>query len=156
ADAAMRGAMRAASLTGRLLAFSRQQPLDPQSVDINRLVSGMSELIDRTIGESIASELILAPDLAPGYCDPHQLEAALLNLVINARDAMPSGGRLTIRTGNVRLAAAEAAEAELSPGQYVMLAVEDSGTGIPPEHLDRVFEPFFTTKEVGKGSGLGL
>jgi signal transduction histidine kinase/CheY-like chemotaxis protein len=156
ADAAMRGAMRAASLTGRLLAFSRQQPLDPQSVDINRLVSGMSELIDRTIGESIASEQILAANLAPGYCDPHQLEAALLNLVINARDAMPSGGRLTIRTGNVRLAAAAAAEAELTAGPYVMLAVEDSGIGIPPEHLDRVFEPFFTTKEVGKGSGLGL
>jgi signal transduction histidine kinase len=156
AAAAMRSAVRAAALTGRLLAFSRQQPLHAQAVDINRLVSGMSELIERTIGESIEEKLSLAPDLSAGYCDPHQLEAALLNLVINARDAMPSGGTLTIATENVTFDAAAAADAELSPGPYLMLAVSDTGTGIPPDVLDRVFEPFFTTKEIGKGSGLGL
>jgi signal transduction histidine kinase/CheY-like chemotaxis protein len=156
AEAAMRGATRAAALVQRLLTFSRRQPLNPTNVDANELVSGMDDLVRRSIGEAIICEMALAADLAPCHCDFNQLESALLNIVLNARDAMPQGGRLTITTANVALAGAEAEQAGLDPGAYVMLAVSDEGHGMTPEIRNRAFEPFFTTKEVGKGSGLGL
>jgi PAS domain S-box-containing protein len=156
-DSAMRGAQRAVSLTQRLLAFSRQQPLDPKPVDISRLVTGMSDLLHRSIGEQIAVETILAGGLARANVDAHQLEIAVINLAVNARDAMPGGGRLTITTANVRLDAAALAEtAEAVAGDYIMLAVADTGTGMTPEALARAFEPFFTTKDIGHGTGLGL
>jgi signal transduction histidine kinase len=151
------GAQRAASLTHRLLAFSRRQPLQPQVVDLNALVAGMSDLFKRTLGESIRVETILAEDLWNTRADPNQLESALLNLVINARDAMPAGGRLTIRTANRTLDEDyAAAHAEVVPGDYVLVSVSDTGTGMPSEVLERAFEPFFTTKDIGQGTGLGL
>jgi PAS domain S-box-containing protein len=158
AEAAMRGATRAALLVSQLLAFSRRQPLNPRSVDLNKLVGGLSELLHRTLGETIAVETVLGARLWHTKADPNQLENALLNLAINARDAMPGGGRLTIETANVFLdeAYAEAAEEPIEAGQYVMLAVTDNGSGMSPEVIARAFEPFFTTKGVGRGSGLGL
>jgi two-component system NtrC family sensor kinase len=146
-EAARQGAQRAAGLTHRLLAFSRRQPLQPQAVNLNRLVGGMSDLFRRTLGGGLWLT----------SADQNQLESALLNLVINARDAMPVGGKLTIETANCHLDEGYAfANAEVQPGQYVMAAVTDTGTGMPREVLEKVFEPFFTTKEVGQGTGLGL
>ncbi len=157
ADGAMRGADRAAALTQRLLAFSRRQPLAPQPIDVNDLVAGMSDLLHRTIGETIRIETALAPGLWRVSADANQLENALLNLAVNARDAMPDGGKLTIETANVFLDKEYAAShEEVQPGEYVTLAVSDTGTGIPKETMARVFEPFFTTKGAGRGSGLGL
>jgi PAS domain S-box-containing protein len=154
---AMKGAERAASLTQRLLAFSRRQPLAPKSVDADRLVTGMSELLQRSLGELVRLEVVTSPGLWRVEVDPNQLESAILNLAVNARDAMPEGGQLTIETANVRLDEGyAAAHAEVPPGQYVMIAVTDSGSGMPREVVERAFEPFFTTKEVGKGTGLGL
>ena len=157
ADNAMRGARRAESLTQRLLAFSRQQPLEPKSVDVGRLVSGMSDLLRRTIGEQIAVETVLAGGLWRAHADPNQLEIAIVNLAVNARDAMPNGGKLTIETSNVHLDERyAAAQVEVLPGQYVMLAVTDNGMGMPTDVKAKAFDPFFTTKDVGHGTGLGL
>ncbi len=156
-DNAAEGAQRAAQLTARLLAFSRQQPLDPQPVDTNKLVGGMSELLRRTIGEAVRVETVLAGGLWRASIDAGQLESAILNLCVNARDAMPDGGKLTIETGNAHLDDAYAASHnEVTAGQYVMVSVTDTGTGMPPDVVNRAFDPFFTTKGVGKGTGLGL
>ena len=159
-DNAIEGASRAATLTQRLLAFSRQQPLAPKPLDVNKLVQGMSELLHRTLGEQVEVETVLAGGLWQANVDPNQMENALLNLAVNARDAMegvPGVRRLTIETGNAYLDDAYAAgHPELVPGQYVMVAVSDTGPGMAPAVVDRVFEPFFTTKPVGKGTGLGL
>ncbi|WP_150290089.1 CHASE3 domain-containing protein [Sphingobium estronivorans] len=156
-DNAAEGAQRAAQLTARLLAFSRQQPLDPQPTDLNKLVGGMSELLRRTIGESIRVETVLAGGLWRASIDASQLEAAIINLCVNSRDAMPTGGRLTIETANAHLDDAYvAAHEDVAAGQYVMVSVTDTGTGMPPEVVERAFDPFFTTKGVGKGTGLGL
>jgi signal transduction histidine kinase/CheY-like chemotaxis protein len=156
-DNAMEGAERAAQLTSRLLAFSRQQPLAPKAVDANKLVGGMSEMLRRTLGEDIRIETVLAGGLWTAFIDGGQLENALLNLCVNARDAMPDGGRLTIETSCAHLDDAYAAtHAEVVPGQYVMISVSDTGTGMPPEVMERAFDPFYTTKGVGKGTGLGL
>jgi signal transduction histidine kinase/CheY-like chemotaxis protein len=150
-------AQRGAELTKRLLAFARKQALVPRVVALNPLVAGLDPLLRRTLGEHIEIELIRAAGLWPALVDPGQLENALINLCLNARDAMPGGGRLTLETANARLDADYAAQhVDVQPGQYVMVAVSDTGVGIPPEHLKRVFEPFFTTKETGKGTGLGL
>ncbi len=154
---AMESASTAAQLTSRLLAFSRQQALQPQSLDPNKLVAGMSELLRRTVLEDVRVETVLAGGLWRVNADPNQLESAILNLCINARDAMPDGGQLTIETGNAYLDDAYAAsEPEVTPGQYVMVGVTDTGTGMPPEVVQRAFDPFYTTKGVGKGTGLGL
>ena len=151
------GAQRAATLTQRLLAFARRQALDPRPIDANKLVSGMSELLRRTLGEAVAIETVLAGGLWRTMTDPNQLENALLNLAVNARDAMPGGGKLTIETANSYLDESYAAlHQEAVPGQYVMIAVSDTGTGMSRETIEHVFEPFFTTKEVGQGTGLGL
>ncbi|MES1971731.1 MAG: CHASE3 domain-containing protein [Pseudomonadota bacterium] len=156
-DNALEGAQRAALLTGRLLAFSRQQPLAPSVLDLNKLVGGMSELLRRTIGDQVRVETILAGGLWRIRADASQLENALLNLCVNARDAMPDGGRLTIETTNAHLDEAYAADhAEVTPGQYAMVSVTDTGTGMPPDVVDRAFDPFYTTKGPGKGTGLGL
>lgn len=150
-------AQRGAELTQRLLAFARRQALEPKITDINRLVAGMDGLLRRALGEQVEIEVIRGAGLWPALVDAGQLENALLNLCLNARDAMPRGGRLTIETANAHLTHDYTSQyPELRPGQYVMLAVSDTGTGIAPEHLRRVFEPFFTTKEKGKGTGLGL
>ncbi|HEX5327049.1 MAG TPA: ATP-binding protein [Acetobacteraceae bacterium] len=158
AASAMRGADRAAILTHRLLAFSRRQPLAPRTLEANKLVAEMSELLSRTIGESIQMHTVLAGGLWLCFADANQLESALLNLAVNARDAMPGGGRLTIETANAHLdeAYARAASDDISPGHYVMIAVTDTGTGMPAEVLAKAFEPFFTTKDIGQGTGLGL
>jgi PAS domain S-box-containing protein len=157
ADNAMRGARRAESLTQRLLAFSRQQPLEPKPIDVGRLVSGMSDLLRRTLGEHISIETVLAGGLWRAVADPNQLEIAIINLAVNARDAMPKGGKLTIETANVHLDDRyAAAQAEVMPGQYVMLAVTDNGIGMGPEVKAKAFDPFFTTKDLGHGTGLGL
>jgi signal transduction histidine kinase len=151
------GAERAATLTHRLLAFARRQTLDPKPLDPNKLVAGMSELLRRTLGESVALETVLAGGLWRTIADANQLENVLLNLAVNARDAMPDGGRLTIETANTYLDDAYvAAHEDVSAGQYVMIAVSDTGTGMDRDTLSRVFEPFFTTKDVGQGTGLGL
>lgn len=156
-DLALQGARSAAQLTHQLLAFSRRQPLEPVTLDLNRLVSSMSDLLRRTLGETINFETILAADLWPTFADKNEIENALINLCVNARDAMPKGGRLTIETANVDLDEAYAAQFEdVAPGQYVLLSVADTGTGVPPDLLEQIFEPFFTTKPPGKGSGLGL
>ena len=149
-------ARRAASLTHRLLAFSRRQTLDPRPTNINRLVGGLEELIRRTVGPSIQVEVVGAAGLWTALVDRNQLENALLNLCINARDAMPDGGRITIETANKWLDERAARERELSPGQYISLCVTDTGTGMAPEVIKRAFDPFFTTKPLGQGTGLGL
>ena len=156
-DQAVEGADRAAALTHRLLAFSRQQPLAPEPIDANRLVNGMSDLLRRTIGEDIAIETVRSGGLWKTHADPNQLENALLNLAVNARDAMPDGGKLTIETANAHLDEAYArTRQDVSAGRYVMIAVCDTGSGMSPEVVAQAFEPFFTTKPVGKGTGLGL
>jgi PAS domain S-box-containing protein len=154
--AAEGAASRAATLTHRLLAFSRQQTLEPKAVNANRLVSDIEELVRRTVGPGIAIETVLAAGLWPCFCDPNQLENAILNLCLNARDAMPDGGRLTIETANTRFDHAGAIEGDMPRGQYVVICVTDIGAGMPPEVAARAFDPFFTTKPTGKGTGLGL
>ncbi|WP_291174526.1 CHASE3 domain-containing protein [Hyphomicrobium sp.] len=154
---ALDGANRAATLVRRLLAFSRQQPLAPKPIDANKFVAGISELISRAIGEAINVETILGGGLWMTHADPVQLESALLNLCVNARDAMPEGGRLTVETANCHL---DDRYSRLHPGvpagQYVLIAVTDTGTGMTPEVLAKAFDPFFTTKDQSKGTGLGL
>ncbi len=155
-DGAQTSAKRAAALTQRLLAFSRRQTLDPKPTDVNRLVWGMEDLISRTTGPSITVDVVAGADLWPAKVDPAQLESALLNLAINARDAMPHGGLLTIETANHRLDVRAARERDLAPGEYLSICVIDTGTGIPNDIVDRIFDPFFTTKPLGEGTGLGL
>ncbi len=160
-DGALASTKSAAALTHRLLAFSRRQTLAPNSVNVNPLIGSMEDLFRRTMGASIHLEIKLAAGLWPLLCDPNQLENALLNLVINARDAMPDGGLLTIETSNRVLAAGDAAPGDTTqkivpPGEYVALAVTDTGVGMPPNVAERAFAPFFTTKPAGQGTGLGL
>jgi PAS domain S-box-containing protein len=157
AENAMRGSRRAESLTQRLLAFSRQTPLTPKPIDIARLVGGLSDLLRRTLGEQITVETVLGGGMWRANVDPNQLEVALINLAVNARDAMPKGGKLTLETANVYLDESYAAsQVEVVPGQYVMVAVTDSGSGMTPDVMSKAFDPFFTTKDVGHGTGLGL
>ena len=154
---ASRGVDRASTLTQRLLAFSRRQPLDPKPVAINRLVIGMSDMLERTIGENIKIETVLSGGLWPVSVDPNQLENAILNLAVNARHAMANGGKLTLETANTLLDEGYAAiHEDVNAGQYVMLAVSDTGLGMTREVMDKAFEPFFTTKQMGEGTGLGL
>ena len=156
-DNAMRGAQRAAILTQRLLAFSRQQPLDPKPLDVNKFIAAEVEFLQRSLGETIEVEAVGSAGLWPVEVDAHQLEAALLNLAVNARDAMPDGGKLTIETSNAFLDQDYcSANPEVLPGQYVMIAVSDNGTGMAKTIADRAFEPFFSTKGAGHGTGLGL
>jgi signal transduction histidine kinase/CheY-like chemotaxis protein len=156
-DNAFEGAQRAATLTARLLAFSRQQPLEPKVLDSNKLVGNTSELLLRTIGEPVRIETVLAGGLWRICADGSQLESAIVNLAVNARDAMPNGGTLTIETANCHLDDAYARNhAEVTAGQYVMISLTDSGVGMTPEVIERAFDPFYTTKTVGKGTGLGL
>jgi CheY-like chemotaxis protein len=151
---AMEGATRAAALTRRLLSFARSEPLLPERVDGNELIEGMSDLLDRTLGEQIQIDVELAPSAWPIYVDAHQLENAIVNLAVNARDAMDGRGLMRISTENVKLAASEVGD--IRAGDYVKVSVSDTGSGMPPEVLEHAFEPFFTTKPVGKGTGLGL
>jgi PAS domain S-box-containing protein len=153
---AQTAAGRAAALTHRLLAFARRQPLDPKPIEINRLVAGMEDLIRGTVGPGVQVEVATGAGRLPTLVDPNQLENALLNLCINARDAMPEGGRLTIATDTVHLDEDAAQERDLSPGTYLTLCVGDTGTGMTPEVIARAFDPFFTTKPMGQGTGLGL
>ena len=155
-DAALESANRAAALTHRLLAFSRRQTLDPRPTDVNRLIGSMEDLIRRTVGPNIAVEVVGAGGLWPTRIDAPQLESALLNLCINARDAMPNGGKLIIETANKWLDERAAADRELPPGQYISLCVTDTGTGMTPDVVARAFDPFYTTKPLGQGTGLGL
>jgi PAS domain S-box-containing protein len=157
ASNAMNGAKRASVLTQRLLAFARRQPLAPKPMDINGLVTGMSDLLFRALGETISVETVMAAGLWRVEIDANELEAAILNLAVNARDAMPNGGRLTIETSNTHIDHAYAQEhVEVVPGQYVAVAVSDTGVGMDTRTIAQAFEPFFTTKPVGKGTGLGL
>lgn len=150
-------AERGADLTSRLLAFARRQPLEPKSTDVNRLVARMDGLLRRILAENVEIEFVRGAGLWSAFVDPSQFEAAILNLAVNARDAMPGGGRLTVETANAYIDEAYAGRhIEVAPGQYVMLSVSDSGVGMSPQVAARAFEPFFTTKETGKGSGLGL
>jgi signal transduction histidine kinase len=156
-DNADEGARRAAALTTRLLAFSRRQALEPRVLDLNALVGGMSEMLRRTIGETIHIETVLSGGLWRVFADPAQVESTLVNLVVNARDSMADGGKLTIETGNADLDERYArAHAEVTPGQYTMISVTDTGIGMTPEVMGQAFDPFFTTKPPGKGTGLGL
>jgi signal transduction histidine kinase/CheY-like chemotaxis protein len=156
-DNADEGARRAAALTTRLLAFSRRQPLEPRVLDLNALVGGMSEMLRRTIGETIQIETVLSGGLWRVFADPAQLESTLVNLVVNARDAMSDGGKLTIETSNADLDERYArSHAEVTPGQYAMISVSDTGTGMTPDVMIQAFDPFYTTKAPGKGTGLGL
>ena len=155
-ESALESAKRASGLTQRLLAFARQQPLDPAPLDLNALVESMQELLTRTLGEHITIETNLAEPIWPIFADRVQLESAILNLAVNARDAMPQGGALSIATQNLSLDATSADEREIDAGDYVVLSVTDTGAGMSAEVLGHAFEPFFTTKEVGKGTGLGL
>jgi PAS domain S-box-containing protein len=156
-DNAMRGAQRAATLTQRLLAFSRQQPLDPKPLDVNKFIAAEVEFLQRSLGETIEVEAVGSAGLWPVEVDAHQLGAALLNLAVNARDAMPNGGKLTIEASNALLDQDYCrTNPEVIPGQYVMIAVSDNGTGMTKDVAERAFEPFFSTKGVGQGTGLGL
>lgn len=156
-DMALQNSDRASTLTQRLLAFSRQQPLDPRPLDVNKQVAGMADLLRSALGEMVSLETVLASGLWTTSVDANQLETSLLNLAVNARDAMPRAGKLTIETGNAYLDEAYAARhAEVKPGQYAMVSVSDNGTGMPKEVVNRAFDPFFTTKEPGRGTGLGL
>ncbi|MBB3103304.1 GAF domain-containing protein [Azomonas macrocytogenes] len=157
AQLAKTSANRAAALTQRLLAFARRQPLSPKVVEVERLIASLEDLLSRTLGEAIHMEFAIAQDLWTIQCDPSQLESAILNLAINSRDAMPDGGHLVIAIDNVHIDRLYAAQNHnLSPGQYVRIAVSDTGTGMPHNVIERAFEPFFTTKPIGKGTGLGL
>jgi PAS domain S-box-containing protein len=155
-SAAQGAGRRAASLTQRLLAFSRRQTLDPRPTDINRLISGMEDLLRRTVGPTTDIEVVGAAGLWPAMIDATQLESAILNLCINARDAMPDGGRITIETANKWLDDRSARLSDVPPGQYLSVCVTDTGSGMSPETIERAFEPFFTTKPIGQGTGLGL
>ena len=156
-DAASTSAQRAGALTHRLLAFARRQSLDIRPNDINRLVASMEDLLHRTLGEHIELECSLSADLWTAFTDANQLESALLNLAINARDAMPDGGRLTIETTNVHLDAAYTSrQDDVAPGDYVVIGVSDTGSGMPADVVAKAIDPFFTTKPVGEGTGLGL
>lgn len=156
-ESAQQGARNAAKLTHRLLAFARQQPLEPEALSINSLISGMSDMMSRTVGEQVKIETVLAAGLWTTFVDANQLENSLANLIVNARDAMPSGGKLTIETSNIYFDNTYVERfGDVKPGQYVMLSVADAGTGIEKNKLERIFEPFFTTKSAGKGTGLGL
>lgn len=154
--AAQGAATRAATLTHRLLAFSRQQTLEPKALDANKLVAGVEDLIRRTVGPGVEIETVLAAGLWPCFCDPNQLENAILNLCINARDAMPGGGRITIETANTWVDPVGAVERDMAKGQYVAVSVTDTGVGMSAATIARAFDPFFTTKPVGQGTGLGL
>ncbi len=154
--AAQAAAKRATALTHRLLAFSRRQTLDPKPTDVNRLIAGMDELVRRTVGPEITVEIVAAAGLWPTLVDPNQLENALLNLCINARDAMPGGGKLTIETANRWIDERTARARDMQPGQYISMCVSDTGGGMTPEVISRAFDPFFTTKPIGQGTGLGL
>lgn len=155
-SSAQGAAARAAALTHRLLAFARRQPLDPKPTNPNKLITGMSDLIRRTLGPVIKLDTVLGNAVWPILCDPNQLENAILNLCINARDAMQNGGRLTVKTANVCMDKRAARERGMEPGSYVTISVTDTGTGMTPEVLARAFDPFYTTKPTGKGTGLGL
>lgn len=156
-DMAIDGATRAAQLTQRLLAFSRQQPLQPVPLDVNRLVAGMSDLLVHSLGSSIRLETVLAAQVWCAFADANQLENVILNLAVNARDALPGGGRLVVETANCTIADDDgAAAAEVPVGEYVRITVADNGSGMPPEVIAKAFDPFFTTKKVGQGTGLGL
>jgi two-component system NtrC family sensor kinase len=156
-DNAMHGAQRAASLTKRLLAFSRQQPLNPTAIDVNRLLNGVSDFLRRGIGEDVSIEIVGGAGMWPVEADGPELESAILNLTVNARDAMPNGGKMTIEASNSYLDDAYCSQhAEVAPGQYVQIAVTDTGSGMSKEVVDQAFEPFFTTKAPGHGTGLGL
>ncbi len=156
-DSARQAVERAATSVHRLLAFSRQQPLSPQTIDPNRMVAGMAELLHRSLGETVQLETVLGAGLWRTRADPAQLENAIVNLAVNARDAMPNGGKLTIETNNAYLDEEYAARhIGIPPGQYVLIAISDTGLGVAPEIKDRIFDPFFTTKPPGKGTGLGL
>jgi PAS domain S-box-containing protein len=156
-ETARLGAARGATLTQRLLAFSRRQPLQPQPISLSELIRGMIDIFQRSVGESIRFEVELPDDLWHARVDPHQLETALLNLVNNSRDAMPSGGTITIGAQNVTLRDEQLASSpDVAPGQYVVVSVRDTGAGMPEDVVARAFEPFFTTKEIGQGTGLGL
>ena len=154
--AAQGASARAAALTHRLLAFARRQTLDPKATKTNRLVGDVKELLERTVGPEIMVEIKLAPGLWDALCDANQLENAILNLCINARDAMPDGGRLIIATANASIGAGDAAKYDMEPGDYVAVDVRDTGTGMPADVIERAFDPFFTTKPTGQGTGLGL
>jgi signal transduction histidine kinase len=156
AGAALRAAMRAAVLTQRLLAFARRQPLTPTALSVNALITGMAEMVRRTLGESVRIETVLSGGLWTTFVDANQLESSILNLAINARDAMPDGGKLTIEASNVFLDEVYAKSAEVPSGQYVGVFISDTGTGMTADLISRAFDPFFTTKEVGQGTGLGL
>ena len=157
-DMAIEGVRRAAKLTSRLLAFARQQPLDPKGVDANKLVSGVCDLLRRTLGEAVSLETVLGGGLWRTFADANQLENALVNLAVNARDAMPEGGKMTIETANCHLddAYVSVLAEPVKAGQYVMIGVSDTGVGMTPPVKEKAFEPFFTTKGIGKGTGLGL
>ncbi len=156
-DAATSSAQRAAALTHRLLAFARRQPLDTKPTDVNALIVGMDDLLRRTLGEQTQFEIALGEGLWPALTDFNQLENAILNLALNARDAMPEGGRLRIETANTQRGASHAtADEDITPGPYVAVCVSDTGMGIAPDVLAKVFDPFFTTKPLGQGTGLGL
>ena len=155
-SAAQGASKRAAALTHRLLAFSRRQTLDPKPTNANRLIEGMEDLVRRTVGPSIEVETVLAEDLWITLCDASQLENSVLNLCINARDAMPDGGKLTIETANTSLDGRAAREQDMAAGQYVMVCVTDTGIGMAPDVIERAFDPFYTTKPMGQGTGLGL
>jgi len=153
---ALKGCERASDLTKRLLGFARREPVDPQPVDINEVIRRMSDLAWHSLGDRIAVTSRLSDDLWPVYVDPNQLETALLNLALNARDAMAGGGRLTIETVNCHVGEADENNPGIVPGDYVVTSIDDTGSGMPPEVRDKAFDPFFTTKEAGKGTGLGL
>ena len=155
-EAAANSAKRAAALTHRLLAFARRQPLDPSSLDVNELVALMEDLLRRSIGETIAMEFAPASGLWLTFCDRNQLETVLLNLAINARDAMPAGGKLAIGTRNTEVDRVASLYLDLKPGEYVCMTVADTGSGMTPDVIARAFDPFFTTKPIGQGTGLGL
>lgn len=155
-EGALDGAKRAAALTQRLLAFARQQPLAPEVIDANLMVTGMNDLLAHALGETVTLEIVRGAGLWQSHVDPSELENALINLAVNARDAMPSGGKVTIETANTYIDEDYGREHEVAPGQYVQIAVTDTGIGMAPEVLARAFDPFFTTKSVGHGTGLGL
>src|SRR3954451_8429278 len=138
------------------LAFARRQTLDPKPIEANKLIASMEDMVQRTIGPGIRLETVLGIGVWPTLCDPNQLESAILNLCINARDAMPGGGHLTIETANGWVDAPDAGKRDMQPGQYVVISVTDTGTGMAPDVLARAFDPFYTTKPIGQGTGLGL